>query len=586
MCSEDMQICRESDSNFENLLYMQCISSITVDQQTKSGISQRVMPHSAEVFATLIQSKEVKQMHDVTNIRMYGLDPFRDEAAKLCPGGWSLIPLQWPEVQGRGGKELSVPQKILDFEFFHSFDGHPQDDNIEVEPEGIGGEKEEEGDDDNDIPPYGFCEASFESSLTMTEGGTVHGILLWWKVYLLSPEIDPERSVWYSTEPKVMNWQDHWLQVVFPLPHSIQCNSGDTIKVLSAHDALRIWLKAEKISVAGSVSGPARQCQESVAPIESSALNGGEDFRGIEIGNVDENSNSVQYASIVQASAVAATEGSDETLTKKAKINLQQMLPVLGSSSTRVASTERLMMSQCTCGWHLLCGAERIQCLNDELRTSMWEAALTDLLCNLRSQHLEPQDAHRVILDVSDGSLLSIALALEMERMKVTDPEEPRALSATDPLSDLRIISLERKQFSRIFHDQLAVSNDIDETVMVWDGEEWENVVDWLNQSDCDEGEDENNDEESVVRLPDISPPTPPRPLMIAALISECFYYQLHALPTWQALSFLYKRTELESKLEPEALVLPGGAFIMAAAVELTDLAGTYGKAGMCVSYL
>ena len=71
---------------------------------------------------------------------------------------------------------------------------------------------------------------------------------------------------------------------------------------------------------------------------------------------------------------------------------------------------------------------------------------------------------------------------------------------------------------------------------------------------------------------------------MIAALISECFYYQLHALPTWQALSFLYKRTELESKLEPKALVLPGGAFIMAAAVELTDLAGTYGIAGMCVS--
>ena len=549
------------------------------------------MPHSAEVFATLIESLEVDKMHDVSNIRMHGLDPFRDEAAKLCPGGWSLIPLQWPEVQRRGGKELSRPQKILDFEFFRGFEG-PQDDNIEVETEGKEGEKEEEKerDDDNDIPPYGFCEASFESSLTVTDSGNVHGILLWWKVYLLSPEIDPERSVWYSTEPNVMNWQDHWLQVVFPLPHSIQCNVGDTIKVLSAHDALRIWLKAEKISVAGSVSGPARQCQESVAPIVSSARNGGKHFPGIEIMKVDENSNSIQYASIVKDNAVVATDGNDGILTKKAKINLQQMLPVLESSSTRVASRERLMMSQCTCGWHLLCGAERIQCLNDELRTCMWEDALTGLLSGLRFQQevnvllrpdLEPQNAHRIILDVSDGSLLSIALALEMRRKEVTV-----SIELTDPLSDLRIISLERKQFSRIFHDQLAVSNGTDETLMVWDGEEWENVVGWLNQSDCDEEEDENNDVESVVLLPDISPPTPPRSFMIAALISECFYYQLHALPTWQALSFLYKRTELESKLEPQALVLPGGAFIMAAAVELTDLAGTYGKAGMCVSHL
>ena len=559
----------------------------------KSGISQRVMPHSAEVFATLIESWEVDEMHDVSNICMHGLNPFRDEAAKLCPGGWSLIPLQWPEVQRRGGKELSLPQKILDFEFFHGFEG-PHDDNIEVEPKGKEGDKEEEeedeGDDDSDIPPYGFCEASFESSLTVTDSGTVHGILLWWKVYLLSPEIDPERSVWYSTEPKVMNWQDHWLQVVFPLPQSIQCNAGDTIKVLSAHDALRIWLKAEKISVAGSVSDPARQCQESVAPIVSSARNGGEDFYSVEIGKVDENSNSVQYASIVQDNAVIATYGNDETLTKKAKISLQQMLPVLEISSARVASRERLMMSQCTCGWHLLCGAERIQCLNDELRTRMWEDALTGLLGGLQSQQNvnvllrpdhEPQDDHRIILDVSDGSVLSIALALEMRRIEVT-----ASIELTDPLSDLRIISLEKKQFSRIFHDQLAVSNDIDETLMVWDGEEWENVVDWLDQSDRDEEEDENNDVESVVLLPDISPPTPPRSFMIAALISECFYYQLHALPTWQALSFLYKRTELDSKLEPKALVLSGGAFIMAAAVELTDLAGTYGQAGMCVPHL
>ena len=541
------------------------------------------MPHSAEVFATLIQSKEVEQMHDVSNIRLHGLNPFRDEAAKSCPGGWSLIPLQWPELQSRGGVELSISQKILDFVFFHSFDD-PIHGNIEVDQEGIGegevGDGEGEGSEDEDTPPYGFSEASFESYLSVTQSGTVHGILLWWKVYLLSPEIDPERSVWYSTEPKVMNWQDHWLQVVFPLPHAIECAAGDVIRVLSAHDALRIWLKAEKHPAAGSANGT-----ESVGPIISSAFSGGEDVSGIEIGKIEVISDSVRIATIVQPNAVITTDGSDQTLSKRAKISLPHTSPVLQGNSTRVASSERLMTAQCTCGWHLLCGAERIQCLNDKARSSKWEAALSDLLCGLRSQQAadvpfgadtEPERAHRIVLDVSDGSLLSIALALEMRRTNVMAPVVSCEPSATDPLSALKVISLERKHFSNMFHNQLAASNDVDEDFMIWDGEEWENVADWLNPSDSDEGEDDNNDEESIV---------PPQSVMIAALISECFYYQLHALPTWQALSFLYKRTELNSKLEPNALVLPGGAFIMAAAVELTDLAGTYGKAGMCVSH-
>lgn len=532
-----------------------------------SAISQRVMPHSAEVYATLIQSKEVEQMHDVSNIRLHGLNPFRDEAAKSCPGGWSLIPLQWPELQNRGGVELSNPQKILDFEFFHSFDD-PLNGNIEVEQEGKGevgvgeGDGDEVGSEDEDIPPYGFSEASFESLLSVTQSGTVHGILLWWKVYLLSPEIDPKRSVWYSTEPKVMNWQDHWLQVVFPLPHAIECAAGDVIRVLSAHDALRIWLKAEKHPAADSANG-----KDSVAPIGSA------DVSSIEKGKLDE------IDTTLQANAMTTTYESDQTLLKRAKISLPHTSQVLQGNSTRVASSERLMTAQCTCGWHLLCGTERIQWLNDEARSSKWEAALSDLLCGLRSQQAAevpfgantgPVSAHRVVLDVSDGSLLSIALASEMRKTNVTAPVGPPC--STNPLSTLKVISLEKKHFSRMFHDQLAASNDVDEDVMIWDGEEWENVVDWLNPSDSEEEEDDDNNEESVV---------PPQSVMIAALISECFYYQLHALPTWQALSFLYKRTELNSMLEQYALVLPGGAFIMAAAVELTDLAGTYGKAGM-----
>ena len=192
-----------------------------------------------------------------------------------------------------------------------------------------------------------------------------------------------------------------------------------------------------------------------------------------------------------------------------------------------------------------------------------------------------------------------------------------------------------------MFHDRLIDANRVEEVMMIWDGLDWDDIKDYfaddcendvrsdsneeevkevnteadaansydfnvdnvievimtnedLNKKDNkhDDEKDENNDidididddnitlQEDCPQLVSLKVTPPPPSIKIRVLMSECFYYQLHALPTWQAISFLYKRTELNNFLEDNALILPGGARVMAAAIELTDLSGTYGRAG------
>ena len=393
------------------------------------------MPYSAEIYATLVESIELEEMHDVSHIRLHGLNPFRDENAKSCPGGWSLIPVHWTQIQSRGGKELSPSQKILNFEFFHSFDDQKLNQTREskklerdvesaVETEVV---EAEVGEEDNENGPYAFGEGCFESDITVSTSGTVHALMLYWKVYLLSPEIDPGRTVTYTTEPNKMNWQDHWLQVVFPLPTSLDCVVGDVIKVTAAHDALRIWLKAEKVEF-DSMS-------ESVSPTE--AFCGEKHAKKAKTVEVDPTTRNVILPS---------------------KLKRMESIP---SSSKR-----RLMASQCSCGWHLLCGSERIQSINDKEKNLCWEKAISNLMRVLRTRSDDLDSCNRegeiimnekdgtdlkpkflpIILDVSDGSIFSIAAARELKRLQIVrNAVDENFNSSLSLISQMKIVSLEKK---------------------------------------------------------------------------------------------------------------------------------------------
>ena len=703
------------------------------------------MPYSAEIFGTLVESKELQQMHDISNIKLHNFNPYRDESAKFCQGGWSLIPIQWNEIENRGGKILSDAHQILNFEFFHTFNEteNPNKNNNDTSGSNDNGDKDDnenendsECEDENENGPYVFGEGCFESDITVSTSGNVHAIMLYWKVYLLSPEIDPERTVTYTTQPNIMNWQDHWLQVVFLLPEELVCVVGDIIRVTAAHDTLRIWLQAVKII---RTTQDAEDFNQNDMNDHSNLNEKLSSLSALKVLDVESETNKSKKMKITEE---VEEKGNEEEKSEKEKVEKDEELKIM----VPIPASLRLLPSQCSCGWHLLCGAERIQAINDEKKNNLWARAIDDLLVriadprsvltrisdpesvssntiatkklnikNSNTKNIEDTDiknienlkydnqSTRIILDVGDGSVISIAIAREINRLNIlknenyeednANNEENREVNKdkskeenkhenkgeneseneienvesnnesdkiySNALSEIKVVSMECKTFSRMFHDRLVDSNDVQEIMMIWDGIQWDEINEYYsdnysdNYSDENEGNNEEEIEENVgveigegeelmavddggfemenkegneemeeeddiaptlITLIDTNMNTDTdvdvntdatqsalsqteghsqsksegqtqlqthSPVTIAALVSECFYYQLHALPTWQAISFLYKRTELQNKLEKNALILPGRAYVMAAAIELTDLSGTYGKAGM-----
>ena len=453
-------------------------------------LSDRVLPHSAEVYATLINCATVQQMHDIRGVGMKGINPFRDEDCTNCPGGWSLVPVHWREMQST--QELSKATKIMDVSFFHP--------NVD--------EMEENSIDDDEMA-YQFGEGCDETDVVVTQSGNVDGVMCWWNTYLLSPALDPSRSFVISTEPGARSWQDHWLQVVFPLPQSFHCDVGDVIRITCAHDAVRFWLKAEKVLTATAT-----------------------------------------------ATAAAAVNERDQTCCKRTKTESEHDHRTDLLNVSHVPAIRRLEPAQCSCGWHLLCGPERILCLNDSRRKELWECALSKLIGQIHegtgSTNVVPPFVS-VLVDVGDGSLLSLAAAKELQ----------------ERASPVKVVSVEKKQMSYILHNQLVQANNLEDAMLIWDGEDWDEVIEYFSPDEHDI-DHENNPIHCETK--------------IKAIICEPFWYQLHALPTWQAMSFHYKCLSISTthalSADDNVWILPRRAWIMAAAFELIDLTGSFGDVG------
>jgi SAM-dependent methyltransferase len=149
-------------------------------------VVDRVIPHSATIYGKLVESVEVEKMVSVREFNL-GIDsngtkigtPWRDDKeASRCQGGWPLIPVHWPSVKQRSeGEEVSEGTELLRFNFTRSdADDTPQSYLSELEVTLPAGRKDGEG--------------------------VVSGLLLFWRLDLLSPSIDPERELFYTTDPR------------------------------------------------------------------------------------------------------------------------------------------------------------------------------------------------------------------------------------------------------------------------------------------------------------------------------------------------------------------------------------------------
>jgi hypothetical protein len=440
-------------------------------------VYDRVIPYSGTVSACIIQSDYIRKTMDINNIGLNRFHVWRDGVdSSLCKGGQRLLPVHWYKLEEQGGIKLSEMYDILNVPFANPC----LPINLDLED------------------PEVSLLACVDTEIIVEKAGRADGLLLWWKVYLLSPEIDPDRTVMYTTQPGVMNWQDHWLQCIFPLADPISCNDGDILKITAAYDWSQIYL------------------------------------------DINQNNKNDQVSLIIEDSTKRVKKARNDNYDK---IRLVSIIP-----SSRDTIQHMSAPSKCVCGWHLLCGFERLQMLTDQTRHNTFSSGIDNLIDSLQNidSTVLTSILVPIIIDLADGSLLGIEIATKLRQHEI---------------QDIKVISKETKMLSRLFHSRLVDVNNLSDYLYVWDGiESWSEV---LSQFITDD--DNSNSEESEF-IP-----------CIVGVISECFSYQLSTQPTWQVLHYYYACRSLHQYFHPQVCMVPKRARIMVVAIELSDLHISHG---------
>lgn len=287
-------------------------------------IQDRVIPNRGEVYATAIRSEEVHKMVSTEKIKEnFNINVYRDDEAKECNGGWPLLPCHWEALEHRGSKKVSDSYPCLGVNFHHFEYSISSNGQFQVPK-------------------------TYTTDIVINETGDVHGILVWWKVFLLSEAIDPTCSFTYSTAPGAQNWQDHWQQCIFPLPKPIYCNQGEILRVYASHDDLQIWFKVEKLDTSLKVGlKRSRDCE--------------------------------------------------------AKISYGCMLP-------QFVLDESYCKETCKCGWHVLNPSDRFLMLNDKNYSQVWQNIINEIIQYSKVQ-ISLTNSPFQLMDLSDASLISLKSA-------------------------------------------------------------------------------------------------------------------------------------------------------------------------------
>lgn len=200
----------------------------------EDNIAERIIPHSATIYGTLIQSLELCHLSTVSNaLCLEGLTSVRKthwsevESDTFCP--WSkMIPVHWNERFEESALKLSESFPLIGAEFYHGA---------------------------NDEVPN-----TSKTSLTVLRSGTVHGLLCWWDLNLVPIsllDVSDPNTFSYKTSPGAQRWQDHWQQVVIPFPGGgIQCEEGDILIVTTFHDDIHVWCQVDCVQRGSTVLYP------------------------------------------------------------------------------------------------------------------------------------------------------------------------------------------------------------------------------------------------------------------------------------------------------------------------------------------
>lgn len=483
-----------------------------LDRNRDPDVEDRVIPHSAFVYGALIESEDVFQFRDVSKVTYGGASPYRSD--EPCRGGTQSIPLHWSQLEKNGSRMLTTTYRIMDVDFFHG---------AALLRESM----QEDNDDDHVMPPDG---AAFASDMVITSSGTVHGILLWWQLNLLSPTIDPERSCVYSTAPGAQNWQDHWTQVVFPFPQPLYCERDEIIRVSVSRDSLRMWFDIDRVSTSVSSSDESMRIEQrkEITLLQRSPC----DYFHPEVC-------SCGWHMLYGSEKIHGLNNPHNHSVWETGLNL----------------------------------------LKDTLIQKVQEGHPVDCSSSIFT-----------ILDIGDGSLLSLGLAKLLanhehsDRFRVVSRETKvfsrilaNGLVDANDLEDIMFV-WDGQDVMEVFENVSGSQNrnlsDSDEEEMTMDDIPPSNESVDPNQDDTIESSETDlidvENEEEIDSFIEAKP-------FLNVLISDCFDFQMNNMPMYEAINFHYQRTFFEDLFCPFPIIIPSKGHVMVAAIELSELAISHG---------
>ncbi|KAF1791942.1 S-adenosyl-L-methionine-dependent methyltransferase [Phytophthora cactorum] len=185
----------------------QLFDSVLLGEAVLPTIRHAMQHLEGTVFAQVIESEPIFHFNSFeVQESTTGPKLARSDTAWQCEGAKPALPVHFRALE-KDSTLLTKPTKVLSLDFTRPTTG-----------------------------AAGYQ----ETIVDVVEAGKVQAVLMWWEV-----SFDTDDSVVYSTEPGAQNWQDHWVQVVFPLVGGIQTQLNDKLVLRAHHDDIRIWFDVE-----------------------------------------------------------------------------------------------------------------------------------------------------------------------------------------------------------------------------------------------------------------------------------------------------------------------------------------------------
>lgn len=180
------------------LLGEACIPVIEHARQHLLTPNATVVPAKATLFARVVTSKFLARFHDLGDaFRLH-----RSKTSRACKGGITGIPIHIDQLaQGEDYDFITDTFEAFDFDFMR---------------EDIANQSNRQ------------C----VKVLPRVKNGAANAVITWWVLDFFG-----DGSLTYSTEAGIENWQDHWLQMAYPLPYNGEdTGSSEQISIAISHD--------------------------------------------------------------------------------------------------------------------------------------------------------------------------------------------------------------------------------------------------------------------------------------------------------------------------------------------------------------